>query len=98
MKKNKKMDIETAGWIQNAFFELSEIFIKIFDIRKMRRIPSELNSELYSICLLKNGEELMYVAKIFRNLKGEITKVNIAEHPPFRDYAREYCKEQKEGE
>lgn len=97
MKKNKKMDIETAGCIQNAFFEVSGIFIKIFDIRKMRRIPSELNSELYSICLLKNEEEVMYVAKIHR-VDGRITKVNIAEHPPIRDYAREYCKEQKEGE
>ncbi len=97
MKKRKTMGVETANFIQKALFEKKGIFLPFEDIRQMRRIPSESNSELYAVCLLKGKEEVMYVAKVCRRANGSIKKVFVAEHPPIREFAQEYCEEQKKG-
>ncbi len=98
-KKDDKMGKKTASLIQVAFHEKKETFLPIEEIRKMVRIPSEANTEIYGICLRKeDGEEVLYLAKVFRKVTGSIKKVNVTDFYEARELAGKYCEEKEKGE
>ncbi len=97
--KTNKMSKKVASFIQAAFHEKKNIFLTIEEIRQMRRIPSEKNTEIYGICLMnEEGEEILYLAKVFRKVTGDIKKVNVTDYSDARELAQKYCEEKKKGE
>ncbi len=98
-KKSNKMGIKIASLIQVAFYKKKKIFLTIENIRRMVRIPSEANTEIYGICLRKeDGEEVLYLAKVFRKVTGSIKKVNVTDFYDARELAGKYCEEKEKGE
>lgn len=71
----KKMDNETADWIQRGFMKGRDIVIPIIKIQNMYLVPIDGNSEVYN--MIRNG--YLYVAKLERDQSGGIKKVYAGE-------------------